>query len=356
MIILIEVYKKTPTKGFCVMKNICYIIQSWHIGGIETAIYNITNQLKNDFNFHFIATGNPDIHPRYKKIGTCIYLGEKWDKITQYIRDNNVDILQWGNVTKYKECGIRAGAKVIERISGPRSINTDHSNIDHMICSSNGIEKSVKKIYNGPTTIIKNGIEIKEDLPRERFGFSSDSFIVVYPAARMGQGQSYDSLIMATIIANKQNPKIKLVLMGDRPNQKGYPNIKPQLKKLAAPLGDNCIFTGFVNNPSSIINGSDLCVVPAKTHGISNALIEAASYGKPLVASDVGQTNEICIDKYNGLLFDFGNINKMANHIIKLSNDKILCEKFGKNGIDLIRKEHNINTQTDKYRQLYNLL
>lgn len=335
------------------MKNICYIMQSWHIGGVETAIYNIANKLKNDFNFYFIATNNPDIHPRYKDIGKCIYLGEKWDAITQYIKNNNIDILQWGNKTEYKECGIKAGVKTIERLAGPRSINTNHSNIDYMVCSSYGIERIVKKTYNGKSIVIKNGIDVLENIKKERFGFSSEDFIVVYPAARMGQGQAYDHLIIATKNAILQNQKIKLILMGDQPNQKGYPNIKPQLESLAKTIKNNCIFTGFVSDPSSIINGADLCVVPAKTHGVSNALIEAASYGKPLLASNVGQTNEICVNNYNGFLFEFGDIEAITKYILRLSKDKHLCDTLGRNGIKLVKKEHDLQQQVNKYKKLY---
>lgn len=339
------------------MIKIAYLIQSWHLGGIETAIYNITKYLSeqyHDLKFYFIASDNSEIHPRYNRIGTCVYHGQNWRKMSAFLRENDIDIVQYGNLTQYKNVALNAGTKVIiERIAGPRSVNTDHSGISHMICSSNGIAKIVRKTYDGSLSIIKNGVMIPGNIGKDRLGFLNRDFLVVYPAARMGDGQAYDHLIEAVKIAHNRNNNIKLILMGDRPNQKGYPNIKPKLQKLAKPLGNNCVFTGFVSDPLPIINGSDLCVVPAKSHGISNALVESASLGKPLIATDVGQTNEICVHNKNGYLVKIGDIKMLAEYILYLSNNPKKCKEFGLNGINITKVQHDICIQAEKYRNLY---
>jgi len=337
------------------MTKICYIIQSLHIGGTETFIYNTANHLKNHFEFHFIATGNPDIHPKFAKIGKTTYSGEKWNKITDYLKSNKIDILQYGNLPQYKNCALKAKTPaIIERIAGPRSLKSDHDGVTHLVSSSHGIVPAIRKSYSGPITVIHNGTNLNENTePAKSF---KDGFVVIYPCSRLGRGQKADDLIKATIQANKSNPRVKLIITGDRPNQAGYEKIKPELIKLAKPLGKNCIFTGFVDNVPELIAGSDLCVVPAATHGISNGLIEASMLKKPTISTKVGQATEICHHGKNGYLIRTGDITQLTKYILYLSNTPRVCDEFGQWGYDLVKKEFNLDIQAEKWKRLYKSL
>lgn len=337
------------------MIKICYCLQSFDIGGSETCIYNISNQLKNQFEFHFIATGNPDIHSRFLKIGKATYMGEKWNKITEYLKFNKIDIFQYGNLPQYKDCAVRAKVPVIiERIAGPRSLKPDHSGITHLISSSHGMVPAIKKSYSGPMSVIHNGIDLSASIKPKRL--FNDGFVVIYPCSRLGKGQRVDDLIKAIIMASKINNNIKLVITGDRPNQKGYENIKKDLVKLAKPVKNSCIFTGFVDNVRELISGSDLCIVPATTHGISNGLIEACASQKPIISTNVGQASEICHHGKNGYLIRLGDIKQMSKYILYLSKTQAQCLSFGQYGYELVKKEFNLKEQSKKYSDLYNNL
>jgi glycosyltransferase involved in cell wall biosynthesis len=334
------------------MIKICFIIQSFHIGGTEACIYNIASSLKDFFEFHFITTGNPDIHPKFTEIGNAVYLGEKWNKVINYLKTHQIDILQYGNLPEYKNCALKAKVPVIiERIAGPRSLKADHAGITHLISSSYGMVPAIRKTYSGPLTVIHNGVNLNKTIPRRYF--DKNDFVVLYPCSRLGRGQKVDDAIKAVIKAHQQNSRIKLIITGGRPNQKGYENTKPKLQKLARPLGKNCIFTGFVDNMPEIIAGADVCIITAQTHGISNALIESCAERKSLIATNVGQTSEICHHGKNGYLIRVGDINQLAKYILYLSNTPTVCNKFGDYGYELIEKGFNLKIQAEKYKQLY---
>lgn len=334
------------------MKNIALTLGSWHIGGIESCMYRIAQKLQNDFNFYFVALDNKDIHPRYAQIGETIYLGHNWDAITKYLKQKQIDIVQWSNIDRCAECASRAGVKkIIERIAGPRSLNKNHSYNTHVISSSYGIMRQLKAQYSGPTTVIHNGIETYPDIrPQKIF---DKGFIVCYPAARMGEGQNYQMLIKSVIEARKQNPNIKLILMGDTPKLAGYKSIKKQLKILTKPIGKDCAFTGFVADPLRIIAGSNLIAVTGKTHGISNALIEGSALGRPIISTAVGQASEICHHGENGYLVRLNDYSDLAKKIVKLADSPAKCKAFGEYGQNLVDHQFNIDKQAEKYRQLY---
>jgi len=338
--------------------RIAYILQSFYIGGIETCLYNIARELEDKFDFHFLATNNPDIHPHFDKVGTAYHTGENWDFVSQYLREEKIDIVQYGNRVEYKECAVKAGVPIIiERTAGPRSCNLDKQGVTHVISSTKGTVPAIRKNYGGPISILYNGFdtELFDSIEPNRSYFKDDDFIICYCARIGGIGQGFQYLIPAVIEARKTHPNIKLVLIGDKPKSSAE-DIRPLLRKLAVPLGKDCLFTGALLNPLPLMAGADLYCCPALHHGISNSIVEACALGKPVIATDVGQTNEIVHHGKNGYLVPPKDISAITNMIIKLVNYPKKATAFGTYGRELVEKEFNIKIQADKYLKLYNNL
>jgi glycosyltransferase involved in cell wall biosynthesis len=332
---------------------IAYILQSFMIGGYETALYNISNKLKDEFDIHFIATGNADIHPHFYKVGKPIYI-DNWDSVTNYLIKNKITIVQYGNVEKYKNCAIKAGVPIIiERTAGPRSCNNNRDGVTHVISSTKGTVPLIRSNYEGPTSIIYNGVDLDEydKVKPERFKFSDKDFIILY-SARYGRGQAFDVLIKAVMEVRKQHD-VKLVLVGGPPKIKGAEDISSEIRKWVKPLGNNCILTGFLLDPKPAMAGADLYVCPARHHGISNSIIESCALGKPIVATDVGQTNEIVHDGHNGALVRVNDISAIKDNIINMINLPRMRARMGHYGRGLVKRDFNINIQAEKYRELY---
>ena len=47
--------------------RIAFILQDFHIGGMESWLYRVATQLGNRYDFHFVATHVPDILPPAKR-------------------------------------------------------------------------------------------------------------------------------------------------------------------------------------------------------------------------------------------------------------------------------------------------
>lgn len=332
-------------------------MQDFMIGGIPTFLYNIAKKLQDKFDFHFLATDNCDIHPHFGEVGIALYTGNDWDYITQYLQENKIDIVQFGNRIEYKECALKAKIPIIiERTAGPRSCNLNRKGVTHVISSTKGTVPLIKRNYNGPISILYNGISISgfTNVISDRLHFQKNDFVVCYCARIGGIGQGFDVLIKAVLEARKTHD-VKLVLIGDKPKSSAE-DIRPMLRKLAKPMGSDCVFTGALLDPLPVMAGSDLYVCPARHHGISNSIIEASALGKPIIATDVGQTNEIVHNGHNGFLVRVGDINSIKDLIIKLKDSPNKCERFGYYGAGLVKREFNIDIQARKYLELYEKL
>lgn len=83
---------------------------------------------------------------------------------------------------------------------------------------------------------------------------------------------------------------VKLVLAGDADFQDDYAR---SLKKMAADAG--AVLTGFVKGRKlhSLLSGAALYVLPSSHEGLPIALLEAMSYGLPVVVSDIPANLEV---------------------------------------------------------------
>lgn len=330
--------------------KIAYVIQDLNYGGIPTFLLNLAPRLK-DFDLHFIATQNPKIHPAFKSNGAAYYCPKN---LVGLLKSINPNILQYGNLVEYKNAGLAAGIPVlIERTAGPRSCHLDKMGVTWVVASSEGSVDLIRKRYKGPITVIRNGVDlgVMGEVKPERFHFKDSDFVLAYVARFGGVGQGHLDLLKAFSIVRRKHP-VKLVLVGDKPAHAAQ-NILPTVRKALGKWGGDCIMTGAVDDPKSIIKGADLYVCPAHHHGISNSLIEAAALGTPVVATRVGQTDEV-IDG-NGFLVPPKSPEKLAQGIIKAIEYPEL-NRLGQMGLSLVERRFDINKQSQKYIELYRTL
>ena len=94
---------------------------------------------------------------------------------------------------------------------------------------------------------------------------------------------------------------------------------------------------------------SSIVCLPSYNEGLPKVLLEAGSCGRPLVAFDVPGCREVIKNKVNGFLVEFGNEYALEKALVKLINNKKLCEEMGRKGCEIVNKHFAseiINTQT----------
>ncbi|EOU1122728.1 glycosyltransferase [Clostridium perfringens] len=98
-----------------------------------------------------------------------------------------------------------------------------------------------------------------------------------------------------------------------------------KLKEMSKKLNSNikCIFTGALSNSevkkTYINNDYDIFINVSKSEGVPVSIMEAMSYGIPVIATNVGGTSEIVINKENGYLIQENfEINELRNYIVNI--------------------------------------
>lgn len=97
-------------------------------------------------------------------------------------------------------------------------------------------------------------------------------------------------------------------------------------------IADITIFEGWVSGDKKIelLNKSDAYILPSYKEGLPISILEAMSYGMPIISTPVGGIPEIVSNGENGYLVEPGNKEDIYIAIISLLNDSDLRNRMGR--------------------------
>jgi glycosyltransferase involved in cell wall biosynthesis len=97
---------------------------------------------------------------------------------------------------------------------------------------------------------------------------------------------------------------------------------------------------------------ADLFMLPSDYEGLPMVIIEAMSYGKPIVASHVGGISEIVINDENGYTVE--NTPKVfADKIASILENEILYKKFSENSLRRFTTDLTVERMMKEYISIY---
>jgi glycosyltransferase involved in cell wall biosynthesis len=169
--------------------------------------------------------------------------------------------------------------------------------------------------------LLPNGVS----LPQSAAAGGAGNREVLY-VGNFSQGahwKAFDVLIQAWAIVQRQVADARLTLVGGGDST--------PWETLAARLGcrDSMVFAGRLERPDDCYRRAAIFVLPSRVEGMSNALLEAQSWGLPCVVSNIPGNTSVVSDGVNGLLTPVGDSPSLAAALIRLLNDPALRARLG---------------------------
>jgi glycosyltransferase involved in cell wall biosynthesis len=115
-------------------------------------------------------------------------------------------------------------------------------------------------------------------------------------------------------------------------------------------------FTGFIENPYSMMKRLDLVVLPSLSEGFSRVILEAMALKKPVVATKVGGNSEAIVDGVTGVLIPPADPKALCQSIVSLLSDLKKRESMGKAGFERVKKTFDINKSVREIEEIYSKL
>jgi glycosyltransferase involved in cell wall biosynthesis len=112
------------------------------------------------------------------------------------------------------------------------------------------------------------------------------------------------------------------------------PDYFEELKQLAHDLGltGRIHFAGGVVDLREYLSQADIFVLPSRSEGFSNAIVEAMAASLPVVATDVGGNAEAVVDGVTGFIVPPEDPDALAAAILRLLSDPALAHAMGADG------------------------
>ncbi len=174
---------------------------------------------------------------------------------------------------------------------------------------------------------IYNGVSLPKQIEEKIFKKTEKKIIV--SIGRFVEQKDFITLIFAfkKIIEKYKNTHLKII--GHGPEKEKLVNL---VKKLH--LNSFVSFPGWKNHVKTYLEKADIFVHSSRREGFPFVLIEAVSYGLPIIATDTpyGPSEILGKGKF-GILVPIGDVNKMQDAVIKLLTNSSVYTTFAKHSI-----------------------
>jgi glycosyltransferase involved in cell wall biosynthesis len=179
----------------------------------------------------------------------------------------------------------------------------------------------VQTIYNGLNLADWGSIETRSN-------FQGATRIVTVGNIRRVKG--HDILIKAAAAIVPKSPNVSFSIAGDVLE----PDYFAELEQLVHDLGlsNHFHFAGGIADLRPYLARADIFVLPSRSEGFSNSIVEAMAASLPVVATDVGGNAEAVMDGVTGFIVPPEDPTALATAIVHLLSDPLQAEAMGEAG------------------------
>lgn len=146
--------------------------------------------------------------------------------------------------------------------------------------------------------------------------------------------------------------EIKWLIIGSGPVEE---KLKEEWQRLK--LQKTVFFTGYLTNPFPAIARMDaFALLSTASEGVSQASLQAAFLGKPLITTATGGLPEICVHNETGYQVNVGSPNEVADAVLKLFLESNVREPMGLKAKQLVMEKYDFTHTLDAMENIYERL
>jgi L-malate glycosyltransferase len=178
--------------------------------------------------------------------------------------------------------------------------------------------------------------------PHDRF--------VITTTGNIRRVKGHDIFIKAAASVVKQFPQARFSIAGDVLEPEYFAELQALMADLH--LADHFHFAGGVSNLRDHLAAADIFVLPSRSEGFSNAIVEAMAASLPVVATSVGGNAEAVKDGVTGIIVPPEDPDAIAAAIVRLLSDRHRACAMGLAGKAIAAKEFTLEVMMNRTTQV----
>jgi glycosyltransferase involved in cell wall biosynthesis len=211
----------------------------------------------------------------------------------------------------------------------------------------------VDRIDAARVQTIYNGLNLADWDAVPRVAKNPGEFLVT-TVGNIRRVKGHDVFIRAAATIVQQFPKVSFSIAGDVVEPACLTELQALVQDLD--LVNHVRFDGAVTDLRRHLTAADIFVLPSRSEGFSNAIIEAMASSLPVVATDVGGNAEAVKDGITGFLVPSEDPDALSAAILRLLCDPLQAKAMGSAGRNLVEERFTIEAMMNQVAGAYRKL
>lgn len=165
---------------------------------------------------------------------------------------------------------------------------------------------------------------------------------------RLSHEKGQDLFLTALSQVVEQSPNLFAILLGDGPLRS---RLEEQINNLR--LQEHVRMLGHQANVARYYALLDALVLPSRSEGMPNVLLEAMSLKVPVVAANVGGVTEVACHEQDALIVAPEDPAELARAILRMLNDSALRERMVASASERVSKEFSLPARVEQLLRMY---
>jgi L-malate glycosyltransferase len=209
-----------------------------------------------------------------------------------------------------------------------------------------GIESLlVQTVYNGLDLVDWSAVPKTTKEPGE---------LMVATIGNIRRVKGHDVLIRAAASVVDKVPRARFSIGGEVLEADYFAELQALVRELD--LVENIFFPGGVTDLREYLAAVDVFVLPSRSEGFSNAIIEAMAASLPVVATDVGGNAEAVKDGVSGFVVPPDDPDALSDAILQLLTDPAMAREMGEAGREIAGTRFTTSAMMGQITAVYGAL
>lgn len=352
--------------------RVLQLIDSLETGGAERVAVNLANVLSTEIEQSFLCATRKEGLLGESLSGDVKYLFLNKQKtidfkaikrLGAFVKTNNIDIIHAHSTSFFL-------ATIVKIFNKKTSIiwHDHYGNSEFLESRKNGILKICSKYFSHIFSVNRNlenwakrKLKVRSVSYLPNFATTDKSLSItklngvsekrIVCLANLRPQKDHFTLIEAFKSVNNLYPDWTLHCVGKDFDDEYSEKVKSKVKTLN--LSKSVFFYGSKPDVYNILSQCEIGVLSSKSEGLPIALLEYGLAGLAVIATNVGECNNVVKDKVNGFLISSLDYEMLSNGLIKYIDNKKLRSEYSKYYKNYIQEHFSEKSQLEKIIKIY---
>jgi glycosyltransferase involved in cell wall biosynthesis len=214
----------------------------------------------------------------------------------------------------------------------------------------------------GNFTVIHNGLNLDRlraeaqryprGSARRDLGLDPDDIAILLPGTVCERKGQHDLIEAMAVLPTAVAARVRCFIVGDRPS--GYSiELHRRAAALPAEIAARLTIIGETNEIVRHYQAADIFVCTSRIESFPRVVLEAMAFDLPIVSTRVFGIAEQVAENVNALLYDPGEVTRLARHLANLVGDGDLRKRFAKNSGHVLATLNTFDEMVAAYGGLF---